>query len=217
MELIITISYIELIKEVSMVKRKKYLGLFLIIVSILLFVFWEARGRTLITTEEMLILNENIEEQQVINENMFDVRNVVWASNEALKPDDISEILGKVATQFVHKEAPLFLEYFEKTALIPNENRSEYIMAIPNDWLLSYPQSLRRGDTAYLYCNGKLIIKSVVAHTKDCSNKEVVSEDANRLEGSSNISLVEVILNKSQAAKLAEIANEGNRFVIMYN
>jgi len=211
------INCIELANEVCMVKRKKYLGLILIVASIIMFVFWETRGRELATTEEILILNENVEKHQIINENMFDVRNVVWASSEALKTEDIKGLIGKEAVQFLHKEAPLFKEYFEIASLIPDENSNEYIMAVPNDWLLSYPQSLRRGDTAFFYCNGELIIKSIVAFTKDCSNREVVSEDAKRLEGSSNISLVEVVINKTQAAKITGLANEGNRFVIMYN
>lgn len=198
-------------------RRKKYIGLVLIVFSVLLFVFWEAKGREMINTEEILVFKENVDKNQIIEKEMFDIRNVNWAADEAIRACDMDLLIGMETTGFIHRNAPLFKEYFDKAGLIPNGEMNEYVMAVPNNWILSYPQSLRRGDLAFFYCDGELITKSRVAYAKDCSNKEVVSVDYKRLEGSSNISLVEIILNKVQADRLYELANKGNRFVIMYN
>lgn len=200
-----------------MIRRKKIFGLALIILSLTGMLIWEAKGRDIFTMEEILVLKENIDKNQIITDEMIVATKAREVSKDAIRPKDKNKILGLESVQFVHKATPIFLEYFEKTELIADSESNKYIMAIPNKWLLSYPQSLRRGDTAFFYVDGNRVASAIVVYAKDGTNKEVVSSDSTRLEGSSNISLVEVIVDEEKANELSTLASLGNRFVIMYN
>ena len=82
---------------------------------------------------------------------------------------------------------------------------------------MSYPQTLRRGDEVSFYCDGKLVVTALVAYARDSSNQEVISQDDARLQASAPVSLVEVVVDESQALKLGRLADKGKRFVLLYS
>jgi hypothetical protein len=200
-----------------MIRRKKIFGLILIILSLMGMFVWEVKGRDMVTMEEILVLKENTDKSRIITDEMLVATKVREVSKEAIRPKDKDKIVGLESVQFVHKAAPLFIEYFEDDELVVDAKSNQYVMAIPNKWLLSYPQSLRRGDTAIFYVDGNKVTSAKVVYAKDGTNKEVVSNDSTRLDGSSNISLVEIIVDEEKANELSTLASLGNRFVIMYN
>ena len=93
----------------------------------------------------------------------------------------------------------------------------QYILSIPDQWLMSYPQTLRRGDEVSFYCGGKLVTSALVAYARDSSNQEVMSGDDARLEASASVSLVEVVVTEAQAVMLGKLADQGERFVLLYS
>ncbi|MBK5253198.1 MAG: hypothetical protein JJE03_01800 [Peptostreptococcaceae bacterium] len=200
-----------------MIRRKKIFGLILIVLSLAGMFVWEVKGRDLVTMEEILVLKENTDKSRIITDEMLVATKVREVSKEAIRPKNKDEILGLESVQFIHKAAPLFIEYFEDDELVADAKSNQYVMAIPNNWLLSYPQSLRRGDNAVFYVDGNKVTSAKVVYAKDGTNKEVVSTDFTRLEGSSTISLVEVLVDEEKANELSTLAALGNRFVIMYN
>ena len=93
----------------------------------------------------------------------------------------------------------------------------QYVLSIPNQWLLSYPQTLRRGDTVRFYCEEEIVLSAVVAYARDSSNQEVISADDERLKASAPVSLVEVIVDEEKAMKLGKLGEAGKKFVLLYS
>ena len=119
--------------------------------------------------------------------------------------------------QYVPAGTPLFSEFFQDPRLSVVGTSGQYVLSIPNQWLLSYPQTLRRGDTVRFYCEGEIVLSAVVAYARDSSNQEVVSADDERLKASAPVSLVEVIVDEEKALKLGKLGEEGKKFVLLYS
>lgn len=60
------------------------------------------------------------------------------------------------------------------------------------------------------------LIKTTVAYVKDNVNREVVSIDDERLNASSNISDIEIIITIDMLNKLKNSVAKGNKFIILY-
>lgn len=194
---------------------KSLTGIILIIVTLLGIVAWELWGREELLYDEVLVFSANVEANDVIRADMLAVKKINNANDKALKAEDAQKVVGKAATQYIPRNTEIFDVYFDESNLVVGED--EYVLSIPNDWLQSYPQTLRRGDTAYFYADGKMITKATVAYAKDGANQEVTSRDEERLAGSSTISLVEVIVTNAQADMLSKLAERNTKFVILYN
>ena len=136
---------------------------------------------------------------------------------DALHAEDLEQILSLETVQFVPAGTELHKEYFQDREFSVGGDSGRYILSIPNSWLQSYPQTLRRGDKVFFYCDGELVTSAVVAYARDSSNQEVVSIDEERLNASSTVSLVEVVVEEEQALRLGEIADKGKQFVLLYN
>ena len=63
--------------------------------------------------------------------------------------NDKNQIIGLEAKQYIPSKAQLVMEYFDKPELVLNKDQK--IMKVPNEWLHSFPETLRRKDTVYLY------------------------------------------------------------------
>lgn len=200
-----------------MSKNKRIIGLVLIVVSVCAMIAWEKWGRQTLMYDEILVINEDTEKGQIITEQMLGTIRVENPIKGSLRAEDYTNILGTETVQFIKRGTPIFDRYFEDPALVAGEDSNEYIMAIPNSWLESYPQTLRRGDKAYFYARGSFITSAVVAFAKDGTNQEVVSKDDDRLAASSTVSLIEVVISDVQAKQLADIAEAGTKLVILYN
>lgn len=193
---------------------KSLTGIVLILIALMGIIFWEGIGREIIMYDDVLVLTQEVDENTIITKEMLGKKKVAAASKGALTLENVDAVIDKAAVQYIPKGTEIFPQYFEDSKLLVKEN--EYVLSIPNDWLESYPQTLRRGDTAYFYTYGKKITSAVVAYAKDGTNQEVTS-DEERLAGSSTISLVEVIVNEEQADLLSKAASAENKFVILYN
>jgi hypothetical protein len=62
---------------------------------------------------------------------------------------DASKLLQLEARQFIPAGAQLLTEYFEAPQLVLKDG--QYIFPIPNEWIVAFPDTIRRGDIAYFY------------------------------------------------------------------
>ena len=215
-------------------KNKKLMGIFFLILAIAFFVFWEFVGRSELLHESVVVLKEDVQKGDVITSNMLeevkiDVQNLV--KNPII---DENNILGLEAKQFIPAKTQLVKEFFELPVLVLDDD--EKIMKLPNEWIHSYPETLRRKDNIYLYAvksntdepknqilnsNNKskeklYIFNTTVAYVKDNTNREVESLDINRLVGSSTISVIEVVITDKDFKMLEEYAGNGYTFALLY-
>ncbi|MCI8608540.1 MAG: hypothetical protein HFE73_02755 [Firmicutes bacterium] len=197
--------------------RKRVIGLILIFASLATLGFWEFWGREHLTYEKILVLNQDVSRCSAVDETMFQIRMVEEAAEEVLRPEDMKDILQMETVQYIPAETPLYAAFFQDPALSVGEDTGRYILSIPGEWLMSYPQTLRRGDEVIFYCDGRFIATAPVAYARDSSNQEVVSSDDARLQASAAVSLVEVVVDEGRALKLGKLADEGKRFVLLYS
>lgn len=197
--------------------RKKIIAFVLVCAGLCGLGFWELWGRKNLGYEELLTVNSEIAPNTVISEEMLSVKKVESVPKAALTPGDAGRIVGLESKQLIPQGETLYLPYFEESSFNVGEKSGRYVLSIPNDWLKAYPQTLRRGDTAYFYCKGDIVTSAVVAYARDGSNQEVRSQDEERLLGSAPVSLIEIIVDEEQARLLGRLADKGNRFVLLYS
>ena len=216
-------------------KLKGVIGIILIIAAIGGIWFWETYGREAWTYEEVLVLQEPAERNTYITVDKLAVMRVETEKMVAGAITDPNKIIGKETIQFVPAGMMLVDDFFDAPELVLNDG--EYLFSIPNTWLLAYPQSLRRRDTVYVYPvkqnvdleelyygtplptttpEGKPLFSATVAYAKNGSNQEVESVDPARLDGTSSVSLVEIVTTMDNVKLMETAVKEGYKFIMIY-
>ena len=200
--------------------RRVIVGIVCLVTSIALQLGWEFFGREKLLYTDVLTVNQDIEVGTEITSDMLTTKKVINASTRSYRvtQEALLEIVGKEATSYIPYGEELYPEFFEEQALVVH--KGEYILSIPSTWLVSRPQTLRRGDTVtFLTTDGQTVTSATVLYVKDGSNAEVVSSDAERLNAAGSVAVIEVIVSESDAKLLTSIAGqeENNHFVLIYN
>lgn len=196
--------------------KRRIIGLTIVSVTLVSIAVWEFWGRENIAYQSVLVLAEDTGANAVISEEMLEVKRLEAPSEDALRPEDAEKIMGMETSQFVAKNTELRKEYFRISAFATGGDTKRAVMSLPSEWLLSLPQSLRRGDRITVYNKKMMILEAVVAHVRDSGNREVISEDSERLNGSGVISHVEIIGGVDELVELARLGREGNRFTLIF-
>ena len=197
--------------------KKRIAGLILIVASLGCLGFWEFWGREHLSYEKVLVFRQDTARNTAVEESMLEVVFMEEPPDGALRAEDASTLMNLETVQYVPAGPPLFSEFFQDPRLSVGGTSGQYVLSIPNQWLLSYPQTLRRGDTVRFYCEEEIVLSAVVAYARDSSNQEVVSADDERLKASAPVSLVEVIVDEEKALKLGKLGEEGKKFVLLYS
>lgn len=192
--------------------------------------YWESYGREQMIYGDVLLLKEDVKERTIITEDLLvigkrDHKNII---EDAIT--DPVQVVGLETKHFIPKNSQLVGNYFESPDLVLNED--QFIFRIPNDWLKSYPSTLRRKDRAYFYPVEKerteidlsevkhlsdSICDMTVAYVKDGGNKEVLSEsNDDRLDGSSTVSSIELIATMKEVNLLRYYQKRGFEFIVLY-
>ena len=215
------------------------IGILLMLATIAMIYFWETSGREKYLYKEVVVLNQNVEENTQVTPEMLDLAKINPANfieGAVVKKEDVN---GKYSAQFIAKNSQVCLVYFKDSAeeLIKEDF---YIFSIPQDWIITFPNSLRRGDTIYFYpvkmasekgedsksfnSQGSIkvikesdLVKSEVAYLKDSGNREVVNTvGEDRYDASANISSIEIITNYEDVFYLEGLAESSWKFIILY-
>lgn len=214
-------------------KASRIIGTMLIVASLTSIFYWETMGRENYAYNDMVVLNTNVEEGVIITDDM------VTTIKSDIKGDideivlSKSDIVNKISLNYIPKNTPIVERYFkERDLVLSNE---EYIFKIPDDWIISYPSSLRRGDSAFFYPisdedssnldfdfetveeeEEQKIIEVKIAYVKDSTNKEVKTIGDNRLDATSNIDSLEIATDIETFEMIEKLREENNKFVIFY-
>lgn len=196
-------------------------------------VYWEVYGREALIYKEVLTVVESVPKNTIITTEMLTTIKIEENRLVDGVVTDPQKLIGLESKNYIPKNAQLCLNYFDQSELVLNEG--QYIFKLPTDWLKSYPNSLRRKDTAFIYAiiredvdnpilipgglpEGKLF-ETVVAYVKDGTNKEVVNINPkadDRIDASSNPVSIELVVTQTQLETLKKYHNQGYDFIIMY-
>jgi len=215
------------------------LGITLMLSTLVMIYFWETMGRERFLYTEVVVLNQSVEAGTAIEPGIL---NLIRINPDNLMEGAVvkkDEVIGKYSAHFIPKYSQLSLAYF-KDESVGAIKEDWYIFSIPADWIITFPNSLRRGDTIYFYpvkvtsedgeqsrsfnsINSTKIIKeselvrSEVAYLKDSGNREVVNtEGEERYDASANISSIEIITGYEDMSYLENLAESGWKFIILY-
>lgn len=195
--------------------NKKIIGLTLIVVSLLSMGIWEFWGRETVSYETIIVLKKPLEANVVLMNEDFIEKKVDSPSQNALKPKDLNWLVGMETVQYVAEGIELRKEYFGQSEYKVGEDTSKGIISLSTDWLLSFPQTLSRGDQISLYSNKIKVGECIVAHVRDSSNNEVIFSQRDRENANGTILYIEVIADVSTLLDITSAAAEGNKFALV--
>ena len=197
--------------------KRKIAGIVLICIALLVLGFWELWGRQNIRYDEILTFKEDVSKSSIIGEKMLTTKKVEKAAGDALRPGDEARVIGKESRHYIPQGESLYPEYFADSRLTTGGISQGLVLSLPEDWLKTYPQTLKRGDDVIFCIGGSIVTKAVVAYARDGNNDEVVYSENERLSASAAVSVIEVIVSEKQALKLSNLAAKGNKFVLLYS
>ena len=196
--------------------RRKVTGIIMILLSIGALGFWEIWGRENLSYRNILVFKEPHEAYTVITDEMLQEVKVENASPKALTPGDKNRILGMETRQYVPEGQELRIEYFRDPVLRTGRTRDSYILKVPDVWIVSCPESIRRGDKAFFYLGEELLCETRVIHVKDSYGQEITYSGLDRYYPTGRMSFIEVLVSAENMRKLSGLAEKGNRFTIIY-
>ena len=131
------------------INHRRMAGLLIIIMTLSLLCFWELWGRKNIGYDKIPVLNQSVEANGLILESMITYRAVETPAGKVLRSGSERRIIGKLAGQYIPEGEPLYPEYFSENLFQVGETNGKYVLSVPDHWLTSYPQTIRRGDKVF--------------------------------------------------------------------
>lgn len=197
--------------------NRRIIGLAMITVTLAAIGIWEFWGRENISYRQVIVLREDTKAHTVISEDDIQTKKLESPSGEALTEADAENLIGMETSQYVAADTELRREYFQTSQFAVGQDSGKALMSLPSDWLLSFPQTLRRGDKVNIYNGTVKLMEAVTAHVKDSGGQEVLSQDSQRMEASSALSHIEIIGSEEDLVELSKLASEGAKFTLTTN
>ena len=196
--------------------KKRIIGIILILSTLTALAFWELWGRSHLGYQKIPVLKKDAERYTKITADMLTFKPLEHPNKGPLTKAEVSALEGMAAGQYIPAGEPLYANYFTEPTYMTGEGTGTFILALPEQWLTAYPQTLRRGDRVFFYCGGEAVTDAIAVHVKDGNNQEIYSAGNERLQDSGRVQSIEVAVNAAQAAQLERLAAKGNRFLLVY-
>lgn len=196
--------------------KKRIIGIILIFSTVTALAFWELWGRSNLGYQKIPVLKKDTERYTKITADMLTFKPIEHPNKGTLTGADVEGLEGMAAGQYIPAGEPLYANYFTEAEFMTGEATDSFILALPEQWLAAYPQTLRRGDRVFFYCGGEAVTDAIAVHVKDSNNQEIYSAGNERLQDSGRVQSIEVVVNATQASQLEKLAAKGNRFLLLY-
>lgn len=222
-------------KGTDKIRRRTFIGILTIILGCAAIYFWVNFAERELTYDTVLVLNKPLSVNEIVTGDMLSElkvpkENVVKGS---LKTS--SGIVGKEAKIEIPAGMQLTNAFFTDSKTTLDKNQS--VLYVPESWIFSCPQTIRRGDKVCFYSipneeireesgNGatlvledtEKVLEATVLYVKDTANREVTDVEKNqpRFSGSSVVSQIEIAVTEAQYKTLYNSFATGHQFIIMY-
>jgi hypothetical protein len=160
------------------------LGITIIVALALGMYWWEMDGRQRAFYVDVPVLKSDLKRGDLIKEEMFTT--IKYEKDKLIKNyvKDPKKIIGLEAKQYIPKNLQLDEQFFESHELITDDKRKNW--KIPNEWIYSIPNSLRRKDQIVFYEVNAEALKSDKKIQIDASSKS--TEESGKKDASIQIS-----------------------------
>ena len=121
--------------------------------------------------ERVVVLKEDVHKGTLITADMLNVIKIDVSNHIENSIYDSDVIVGLEAKHYIPAKTQLVKEFFDSPELVLDDD--EKIMKLPNEWIHSYPETLRRKDKVYLYAikeNTESI--EIIENTESTENME---------------------------------------------
>lgn len=196
---------------------KRIAGLVIIAVALVALGVWEFWGRENLSYVDVPVLKEDVQANVTIREEYIKLRKMESPSQEALTTEDLQWLIGMETSQFVAGGSELYPQYFRQSQFAVGGSTGRELFSVPEEWLVSIPQSLRRGDKITLYKGDIKVLEGIVAHSFDASGQEVISTEKERTNSSSVVKNFEIIALTEDLKRLSQWTDEGGKFIVLCN
>lgn len=224
------------------VRLKGVMGIILIILAIAGIFLWENYGREQLMYTDVIVFKEEVPANKIVKESMLGrmkVDSAALISDVVRSPEDI---VGLQTLTTIPSGLQLTPKFFEREDLATGAGK--YILPVPEEWIYTLPQTIRRGDTLYfhpmiskeserkgtyneegVYIEGpkatgsignEAILSATVAYVKDNTNREIIDVTPVRVDGSATVAEIEIVVSKEGYQKLRNAYEAGNQFIVMY-
>ena len=197
--------------------NKKIAGLIIISVALLSMFIWEFWGRENLSYKEVLVFREDVKAHTVISEDDLSTKRIENPAASSLTGKDMQWLIGKEMAQYVPAGSALVKEFFTESQYNTGGSKGKHILCVPEDWLLSFPRGIRRGDQVSFYNGRKKLLDAVVIHAYDSSGTEVTSKDSDRLTSEGVVSRIEIISSAEKLLELSSVAGKGKKLTVIYD
>jgi len=197
--------------------NKRIAGLVIISVTLLSMFIWEFWGRENLSYKEVLVLKEDKPASTIIKEEDLTTKKIENPSADALKQKDAHWLLGMETAQYVPGKIELRKEFFINSQYNTADEKGRHIMCIPEDWVLSFPKGIRRGDKVSFFKGKEKLLEAVVIHAYDSAGQEVTSKDNDRLKAEGVVSRIEVVSSAEKLIELSEAISKGKKVTMIYD
>lgn len=222
-------------------KVKGILGIVIMFAALVATYFWLTHGQVQLESVTLLVARKDIPKGTVIDNatNYFEPEriNLSSAVTGAIKPENIDELNGRIAEQFIPANGQIVTQAFSGNSVVLKDN--EFVFKLPPSWVYSIPSSIRRGDKISIYeIDGKIdnkldnpeeqaiqltkgktesIFNTTVVFVKDSTNREVTDTNGNeRLDGTSQVSAIEIICTRKDTQILENSVLNGKKLIVVY-
>lgn len=203
---------------------KSWIGVLLIVLSVIGLVFWELQGRESFLMKPILVAAEELPAGTVVSAQSFTVvrvpENVILEG--ALSAEAAASLYGKSLREKVAKNQQISEHCFMEAGQVIKKEES--IFVLPGEWLAMRSSSLRRGDWIRLYGASTLSEIGVyrIAFAKDQTEQEVVDAQGglpvnilDRTTGTGQINGLEIIATLPEYGNIrAAAASEGGLLAV---
>jgi len=197
-------------------KWKTLLGIFLIVASLLILLFWELKGREILLLSPILTADIDIEAGTVVDESYFSQSKILPENvlSGALSPQEIHQLNGLVSNCEILANQQILPSYFQKETTVLKEGESLFVL--PASWIYSMSSAIRAGDIIILYSLPENIMlgQYVVAFVKDEKHQEVrdiagqENDFLKRTEATSALSHLEIICTVEEYMEICQIVTD---------
>ncbi len=195
--------------------KKTIAGVIIIVVAVAGIFAWEAFGREKILFTEVLVLNQDVEAYTEISQDMLTFRKVYQPGPNVLTFRDLHKVVGMQASQYVPAGTEIFERYFVSPELAIGAEKDEYVFSITTSNLKSYPRSITKGDTVFIYFYDECLLSTTVLTVRDSDGNEITRSD-NRATASGQLASVEIKASADDTATLSTIISNGDPLSIAY-
>ncbi|MDR0851809.1 MAG: SAF domain-containing protein [Clostridiales Family XIII bacterium] len=200
-------------------KLRKFTGLFLVLLAVLLLAAWEVRGREMVLMDDVLAAQEDIAPGEALDVSMVRVVSVPGNTliADAVTPKTLESVTGMIVTDKI----PAGGQISERVLSARSQDviRDESFFVLIRGWILMRSSSLRRGDHVEIATADGSADFGIyrVAFVKDDQDREVEDiangglirsgdQGEGRVNGTSMIDHVEIICTPDAYKQIREYA-----------